>query len=191
MLKLSSFAGYGILILARLQVFKGVFPLTSQPYAGATAEELQSPLVRELLHIHQMFRREMENMLRYVKDLIDREHELTSAETKARVQALVRAGQQYTHYLHFHHHAESSMLFPKLIQDDPAMAPVVTRLESEHDQIAVLIDAYSAAVRTAAAADPRIIDSDLRRLSTMLQDHLAYEETHVCPLLARMQRWPF
>ena len=165
--------------------------MTNVPYAGATGEQLESPLVRELLHIHGLFRREMENMLRFVNNLIAREQELTGAETKARVQALVRAGQQYKHYLHFHHHAESSMLFPKLVQDDPAMAPVVARLESEHDQIAALIDAYSAAVRDAAALDPRVIDSDLRRLAIMLKDHLDYEETHVCPLLARMKRWPF
>ena len=165
--------------------------MTNVPYEGATDEQLQSPMVRELLHIHSLFRREMTNMLRYVQEIIDREQELTSAETRNRVQALVRAGQQYTHYLHFHHHAESSMLFPRLVADDPAMAPVVARLESEHDQIAALIDAYSAAVRDAAAADPRIINSDLRRLAIMLQDHLAYEETHVCPLLARMKNWPF
>jgi len=65
---------------------------------------------------------------------------------------------------------------------------VIDRLNTEHDQIAVLIDNFSAAVRQLSKIDPQVLDFDLRRLAEALQAHLAYEETNVCPLLARFAR---
>jgi hemerythrin-like domain-containing protein len=130
-------------------------------------------------------------MLHFINELTDGTQSLNEAETATRVQALIRAGIQYTTWLHHHHHAESSMLFPVLKREDPAITPVVDRLKAEHDEIAVLIDKFGDAVRVAATVDLRVLDTDLRRLADALQAHLAYEETHVCPLLSRLSGWPF
>ncbi len=45
-------------------------------------------------------------------------------------------------------------------------------------------------LRGFAAVEPSVMNTDLRRLSDALRTHLAYEETHVCPLLTRFSGWP-
>ena len=155
------------------------------PYEGATPEQLENPYVHELLAIHNMFRSELANILGYTEALLDRRQPSTEAETATHIKALVSAGIQYTRMLHMHHHIETASIFPMLRAQGLETA-VVDRLNAEHDEIAVLIDNFTAAVAQLSSIDPQRIDSDLRRLSVMLQEHLAYEETRVCPLLARI-----
>ena len=163
--------------------------MTTTPYEGATPEQLRHHLVREFLGIHTMFRRQLDAMLRFVDSLLANQQQLSGAETTAHVQRLAQATYQYTQLLHFHHHAESSGLFPALRKEGLADT-VVERLEAEHDQIAALIDRFDLAMRDVAAVEPQAVDSDLRRLAEALRAHLAYEETHVCPLLTRFSYWP-
>ena len=163
--------------------------MTATPYEGATPEQLRHHLVREFLGVHTMFRRQLDAMLRFVEDLLASRQRLSDAETAAQVQRLAQATYQYTQYLHLHHHLEASGLFPALRKEGLAGA-VVERLEAEHDQIAALIERLDAGVRDVAAVDPQALDSDLRRLADALRAHLAYEETHVCPLLTRFSYWP-
>ena len=158
--------------------------MTNQPYDGATPEQLQNPFVRELLAIHGMFRDQLAAMLEFVNELIKSEQPLTGADTLPRIQALVQAGVQYSQMLHAHHHIETSFMFPTLHREGLETS-VIDRLNAEHDEIAVLIDKFSATIRDYSTIEPDVINHDLRRLSDVLQTHLAYEETHVCPLLAR------
>ena len=164
--------------------------MSSDTYAGATPEQLANPLVQELLAVHGMFRRQLAAILEYAQALLAGRAALAGPETQQQVAQLVRAGAQYAAYLHHHHHLESAMLFPALARQGLDQA-IHDRLQREHDEIAVLIDQFTGAVDDLAAADPTAVDSDLRRLAALLQAHLDYEETHVCPLLAQMQRWPF
>jgi len=164
--------------------------MTNQPYDGATPQQLRHPLVRELLAVHNMFRNELARMLEFVNELLAGEQQLTGAETDARTKALIRAGIQYTQMLHMHHHLESTALFPVLQKEEPGIAPVVDRLNADHDEIAIVIDQFKAGIRNFAAIEPDVTNSDLRRLADALHAHLAYEETHVCPVLARFSGWP-
>jgi hemerythrin-like domain-containing protein len=163
--------------------------MVNEPYVGATPEQLQNPLVHELLGVHNLFRAQLEKMLRYINDLLVGEQQLTAAETNAQMQQLIRAGTQYTHMLHTHHTLETSMMFPAL-QDEGLEAAVVERLNAEHDEIGFLIDQFSVAIRQLSSIEPDVLQHDLRRLSDTLHSHLAYEETHVCPFLARFSHWP-
>ena len=162
---------------------------TTQFYEGATPEQLRHSLVREFLAIHDMFQRELDAMLRFVDALIADKQNLTGPETLVQMQTLAGAAFQYTQLLHFHHHGESSMLFPALREEGLA-ATVIDRLEAEHTAIARLIDQLDAAMRDLAAIDPNQVDADLRQLAKALRTHLAYEETHVCPVLILFSRWP-
>jgi hemerythrin-like domain-containing protein len=162
--------------------------MTDIPYEGATAEQLRSPLVHAFLGVHNMFRDQLTAILEYVNDLIAGEQPLSGQETKIRTQSLIQAGVQYTTLLHAHHHTETSTLFPAL-QAEGLPAAVVGRLNAEHDEIALLIDRFSAAIRDLTVIAPEVTNSDLRRLAQALHDHLAYEETHVCPFLARFAGW--
>ena len=159
------------------------------PYDGATPEQLRHHLVQEFLAIHNLFRRELAAILDYANALIEGREQLEGPETRARIQMLIRAGVQYTQYLHHHHHLESAGLFPALARQGLA-DEVVQRLLADHDDIAVLIDQFRGAVGDLAAVEPAVLNNDLRRLADALQAHLAYEETHVCPLLTRFAGWP-
>ena len=159
------------------------------PYEGATMEQLRSPLVREFLGIHDMFRNQLTAIMNYIEDLVSGEAALTSPETRLQIQAVVQAGSQYTQVLHFHHHAETSSLFPAL-QKEGLETDIVDRLNADHDDIGVMIDQFNDAVHNLVAVDPDVMNHDLRRLADALRAHLAYEETHVCPLMARWSEWP-
>jgi hemerythrin-like domain-containing protein len=154
------------------------------PYQGATEEQLRNPLVRELLGIHNMFRSELATMMQHMDELIAGKQTHDAPETTKRIQAIILTGARYAQILHMHHHIETSVLFPSL-QEDGLDGSVIDRLNADHDDIGVLIDRFSAAVRHLSTLEPEVPDSDLRRLADALHTHLAYEETHVCPLLAR------
>ena len=163
--------------------------MTNVPCEGATPEQLQNPFVRELLGIHDLFRNQLAAMLEFIAELMAGEQQLTAPETTTRTQALIRAGAQYTYMLRMHHSIETASLFPTLEKEGLETA-VIDRLNAEHDEIGVLIDRFNDAVHHLSAIEPDVMDTDLRRLSEALHAHLAYEETHVCPLLARFSRWP-
>jgi iron-sulfur cluster repair protein YtfE (RIC family) len=163
--------------------------MTSTPYEGATAEQLRSPMVNELLRVHGMFRNQLARIMDYIDDLLSGEEQLSAPGTAVRIQSLIRAGAQYTQMLHFHHHAETDSLFP-LLQNDGLEATVVDRLNTDHDEIGTMIDNFNNAIRNLAAVEPEVMNHDLRRLADALREHLAYEETHICPFLARLKQWP-
>lgn len=162
--------------------------MTTQPYEGATEAQLRHPMVRELLGVHNMFRTELERMLRYIDQLLATQQPLDDAATTGYVQALIRSGSRYSQMLHTHHHLESTLMFPQL-EAEGLEPSVVDRLNSEHDAISGLIDQFADAVRDYSAVQPAVVDSDLRRLADALEAHLAYEETHVCPVLAQLTTW--
>ncbi len=162
--------------------------MLNEPYQGATEEQLRSPMVRELLAIHNMFRNELAAMLRFVEELTNGRHTLDGPETQTRIRMLIQAGQRYTYMLHHHHHLETAMVFPRLATEGLEQE-VIDKLNSDHDEIAVLIGEFEAAIHDYSAVEPAVVDNDLRRLSDALQAHLAYEETHVCPFLARFSGW--
>jgi hemerythrin-like domain-containing protein len=161
----------------------------NQPYAGATNEQLRSPLVRELLAVHDMFRNELAVMVGFITELMDGDLHLSNPETQFRIQRLIQVGSRYTQILHLHHRLETSSMFP-VLQEEGLEGSVIDRLNTDHDQIGLLIDQFSAAIHDLSAIEPDVMNNDLRRLADALHDHLAYEETHVCPLLARFSSWP-
>jgi hemerythrin-like domain-containing protein len=163
--------------------------MTDHPYDGATPEQLDNPFVRELLGIHNMFRHQLAAILEYVDKLISGRQSMSDTATTTHIQAVIQAGVRYTHLLHHHHHLETSYVFPSLQKEGLDLA-VISRLNADHDEIAVLIDQFSLSIHDLAAIEPAVLDTDLRRLSDALHAHLAYEETHVCPLLARFSHWP-
>jgi hemerythrin-like domain-containing protein len=145
-------------------------------------------MVQELLAVHGMFRDQLSVMLQYVHELTARNLPLSAPETQTQTTALIRAGVQYNHMLHHHHQLETAMVFPAL-REQGLEAEVIDRLNSDHTAIAVLIDKFGDAIADLSAIEPQVVNSDLRRLADALRDHLAYEETHICPWLARLSRW--
>ena len=85
------------------------------------------------------------------------------------------------------------MLFPALRDADPAIGPVVDRLEADHRRVSDLLDAVEAAAArlTAAEADARAdVVLALDELHGHLLEHLDYEELRAGPVLRTLERLP-
>jgi len=102
---------------------------------------------------------------------------------------------RYCRFVHSHHHAESAMLFPALRRADPALNPVVDRLEAEHRAVSGRLDEVEAAAQALAGHDEASLRerlaTALQELSTDLLEHLQYEEDHISDTLRTWPGWPF
>jgi hypothetical protein len=120
---------------------------------------------------------------------------------------------QYCRFVHSHHHAESVMLFPELRRADPALNPVVDKLEADHVHVSGLLEDVEAAVRGLRLAEdhgaPEHDDASrndsatendgaprqrlvaaLDTLSADLLAHLQYEEEQISGTLRTWTMWP-
>jgi hemerythrin superfamily protein len=94
---------------------------------------------------------------------------------------------QYCRFVTGHHSLEDRSVFPHLRRSDPALTPVLERLEEEHvvihDVLEQLDEALVGLVSGASGTTElkRVVD----RLSQTLLDHLAYEEDELVPALDR------
>lgn len=75
------------------------------------------------------------------------------------------------------------------------MNPVVDKLETDHENVAGLLDEVDAAAAQLADADSsehrdRLVIA-LEQLATDLLTHLDYEEEHTAAILRTWSQWPF
>lgn len=98
---------------------------------------------------------------------------------------------RHCRFVHSHHSHESYLLFPALRQANPALNPVVDKLQADHVHIAKLLDDVEAAAQELAegTARDRLVQA-LDTLRTDLLAHLAYEEEHIADTLRTFTRWP-
>jgi Hemerythrin HHE cation binding domain len=100
---------------------------------------------------------------------------------------------RYCRFVHLHNNLEDAMLFPALRDADPAIGPVVDRLEADHRRVSDLLDTVEAAAArlTAAEDDARgDVVLALEELQAHLLEHLDYEELNAGPVLRRLERLP-
>lgn len=156
-------------------------------------------LVQELLWVHDALRQD----LRIVQRLADR---VSAGATAAQVHAEVadlrvnsaiwkfRANCLFfCRFVHGHHSLEDQHIFPRLRASDPALNPVVDRLESDHRLIAGDIHAIEVATDLLAQHEDTHsraeVVTTLERLATRLLEHLAYEEETITPTLRTWNSW--
>jgi len=101
-----------------------------------TSQTAGDAMVAELKWVHRVIRHDLETVRRLADEVGDG---LSGAEAAARIEDLAVGSPlwqlkinclQYCRFVHAHHHAESALLFPRLRQSDPALGPVVDRLEA-------------------------------------------------------------
>ena len=101
---------------------------------------------------------------------------------------------QHCRFVHSHHTHESIALFPALRQANPALNPVVDKLEADHQHVSDLLDEVEEAARELgeAAGDEarQRLAAALDTLSADLLAHLDYEEQHIADTLRSWTRWP-
>ncbi len=156
-------------------------------------------LVNELRWVHRLIRRDLQVVRQLAADLSDG---LPAEQAAAAIAELEAGGPlwqlkinclQYCRFVHAHHHAESAMLFPRLRQSDPALGPVVDKLEADHALVSDLLDDVSAAALELTGAESegsrkRLIDA-LADLGTALLAHLDFEEENISGTLRTMTTW--
>jgi iron-sulfur cluster repair protein YtfE (RIC family) len=143
----------------------------------------------DLLWVHNHIRRELEacrGLARAVADGAsgdDIAAELAALEEHSVLWQLRLGCLRYCRFVHVHHGAEDVALFPALRRDDPSLAPVLDKLESDHRTVSSLLDGVeetSGALRSEDTSDRRAeLVERLDRLSDELLLHLSYEEEHI------------
>jgi hypothetical protein len=93
--------------------------------------------------------------------------------------------------VHLHHRIEDTEFFVELREANPALTPVVDRLEADHRRISDDLDAVEASARALAdehGGDPReaLVDA-LGALERNLLEHLDYEELNVATTVRRLR----
>jgi hypothetical protein len=157
-------------------------------------------MVAELKWVHDMVRADLATIRELAADVQDG---LPAEQVSAGIRSLAAGGPlwqlkvgclHYCRFVHTHHHAESVLLFPALRRANPALGPVVDKLEADHVQVARLLDDVEAAAGDLADHDDpgvrRRLIAALQVLSTDLLAHLAYEEDNVSDTMRTMTGWP-
>ncbi len=160
-------------------------------------------MVAELKWVHDMIRQDLAMIQHLAADTAAGE---PASTIRRGVRALASASPiwqlkagclRHCRFVHSHHSHESYLLFPALRQANPALNPVVDKLEADHQHVATLLGEVEAATEylttgelaEPAAARDRLIGA-LGALSTDLLAHLAFEEEHIASTLSTFTRWP-
>jgi hypothetical protein len=157
-------------------------------------------LVEQLRWVHDMIRRDLGTVRRMAADVAEGQ---PAAEIRAGLAELATNGPlwqlkinclQYCRFVHLHHHTESALLFPELRRTNPALSPVVDKLEADHAAVSDLLDEVEAAARALSGReDPSIrkrLVGALHSLATDLLAHLQYEEEQISGTLRTWTHWP-
>lgn len=101
---------------------------------------------------------------------------------------------RYCRFVESHHHGETALLFPQLLRANPALAPVIDKLNADHTVVAGHLEAVTEAAGTLVRReDPERrahVADTLDALSRDLLEHLDFEEEHLNPTLRTLTRWP-
>lgn len=90
----------------------------------------------------------------------------------------------YCHSLELHHIREDGA-FTAFEQQFPHLAPVISRLRSEHRTMAEALAGLETLLTATGPGDAGDILAALDKAVTGLEEHFAYEEEHLLPALAR------
>ncbi|WP_225627434.1 hemerythrin domain-containing protein [Streptomyces werraensis] len=144
------------------------------------SETTKRPDSREMVAVHDMFRREFSALPGLAENVEpgDEGHTTVVADHVDFVAGL----------LHAHHAAEDALLWPKLQERTPGdVAPLLSTMQTQHNRIDQQLDAVDAAMKQWRAT-PDEVSRDaavrsLRDLLPTLEEHLATEEAGILSLI--------
>jgi hemerythrin-like domain-containing protein len=157
-------------------------------------------MYRSLLMVHAHIRRDLEIVQRLAAQVLGG---MTAEDLQEQLHALKRNSTlwqlqvnclRYCSFVHLHHHAEDTHFFGELRATNPAINPVVERLEADHRRISDDLDATEAAAGALERDDSRearqaVVDA-LDVLRQNLLAHLDYEELSIEATVLRMRDLP-
>lgn len=153
-----------------------------------------------LLAVHDAVRSDLEHVERLAAEALAG---VPAGKLTAELDELKRNGMlwrlkvdclRYCHFVHSHHNAEDVIFFPELRETNPAINPVVDRLEADHRRVSEQLDAVEAAAKELAEDETRpareAVAGALRELGELLLAHLSYEERNVEETVLRLREYP-
>jgi len=152
-------------------------------------------LYRDLLWVHGLLRQDLATVERLAAEAAGG---VEAEAVVAGVRALETAGPlwrlrasclHYCRFVHGHHRLEDRALFPELRRTNPALGPVVDRLQDDHRRVSGLLEGVESAAAAldgedTPAARTAVADA-LEELATHLLAHLELEEESVADTLRR------
>jgi hypothetical protein len=150
-----------------------------------------------LLAVHAFIRRDLDvvqSLATQARDGLDAEdlqRQLRDLKRDSMLWRLRINCLRYCSFVHSHHNAEDASFFSELRDTNPAINPVVDRLEADHRRVSDDLDAVEAAANALAGEDGKrareVLVDALRALRENLVAHLAYEEVNIEATVRRVQ----
>lgn len=154
-------------------------------------------LYQDLLWVHGLLRQDLATVERLAVEVASG---ADAGEVVAGVRTLETTGPlwrlrasclHYCRFVHHHHRLEDRALFPELRRVNPALSPVVDRLQEDHRRVAAMIEGVEAAVAALDAADVPMtraaVAEALEALAAHLLAHLDLEEESIAETLRRWE----
>jgi hypothetical protein len=156
-------------------------------------------MYERLLAVHAHIRRDLEIVQGLAARALDgldaaqlrqELHELKSGSILWRLQVNCL---RYCSFVHLHHHAEDADFFTELRDTNPAINPVIDRLQAEHRRVSDDLDAVEAAANALQRDDShqarKAVVNALNALEQNLLAHLDYEELSIESTVRRVRDW--
>ena len=154
-------------------------------------------IYRLLLAVHATIRRELERVELLAEQALDG---MPPEDLRRELDEMKRGGMlwrlqidclRYCRFVHSHHNAEDVIFFPELRDTNPAIGPVIDRLQADHRRVSDQLDAVEAAANALAEYDSKpareALAGALQNLGEQLLEHLSYEERNVEATVLRLR----
>jgi hypothetical protein len=154
-------------------------------------------IYRLLLSVHAAVRGDLERVERLAARALDG---ISADELTEELDEIKRGGVlwrlridclRYCRFVHSHHNAENVLFFPELRETNPAIKPVIERLEADHRRVSGDLDAVEAAAKRLADDDSQAarmaVAESLETLTDRLLAHLDYEERNLEATILRLR----
>jgi hypothetical protein len=164
---------------------------------GMPVTEQGEALYQDLLWVHGLLRQDLAAVERLAVEVASG---ADAGEVVAGVRTLETTGPlwrlrasclHYCRFVHHHHRLEDRALFPELRRVNPALSPLVDRLQEDHRRVAGLIEGVETAVAALSAADEPMtraaVAEALEALAAHLLAHLELEEASIVETLRRWE----
>ncbi len=162
--------------------------LDDHPRAGWSDHQHFSDLTKFWLNRHLMFRKALETLQ------FESNYFLEGARDPQRFAALIaKVGGFFISELHTHHHMEDQYYFPLLIQQDERLKAGFDLLDSDHHQLAELLDRMGNsgndlvnkihAKSEASMFAAQHLQNILNRFDRFMDRHLSDEEELIVPII--------
>jgi hemerythrin-like domain-containing protein len=133
----------------------------------------------DMVVVHRLFRREFRLLPRLVRSV-------RPGDT-ARARRVNQHAKEILTALHHHHTGEDQLLWPRLAERAPLSEQLVTRMETQHERLALLLGTVQVSLgrwsKTANGIEQRKLCGILDQVSKALDEHLAEEEREILPLV--------